>query len=98
MAEDNQPGARAAAAEQAAASPVQDEWSAIGALPCQLSVAVSVPGFTVRDLLALDAGTIVDTRSSATGSVPVWVNGVKIAKAEFDVLRAKVAVRIGELE
>lgn len=95
-------GEEASRAESATAPAIaptaEDEWAALGALPCKLSVAVSVPGFTVRDLLVLDVGSLVETQTSATGSVPVWVNGVKIARAEFDVLRANVAIRIGELE
>lgn len=97
MAGDEASGAGPAAAP-AVVPAAADEWAALGALPCKLSVAVSVPGFTVRDLLVLDVGSVVETQTSATGSVPVWVNGVKIARAEFDVLRANVAIRIGELE
>lgn len=98
MAGEETSGGASPATAPAAPAPAADEWAALGALPCKLSVAVGVPGFTVRDLLVLDVGSVVETQTSATGSVPVWVNGVKIAKAEFDVLRANVAIRIGELE
>lgn len=98
MAGEEAVGTTSPAAAPAAVAAAADEWVALGALPCKLSVAVSVPDFTVRDLLILDVGSVVETQTSATGSVPVWVNGVKIAKAEFDVLRANVAIRIGELE
>lgn len=98
MAGEETSGGASPAAAPAATSQAADQWAALGALPCKLSVAVSIPGFTVRDLLVLDVGSVVETQTSATGSVPVWVNGVKIARAEFDVLRANVAIRIGELE
>ncbi|MDE3180850.1 MAG: FliM/FliN family flagellar motor switch protein, partial [Acidobacteriota bacterium] len=72
----------------ASSPPAVDPWIAVYGLPCELSVALGVAGFKVRDLLALDHGVIVESQSNATGLVGVWVNGVEIAKAEFDVLRS----------
>jgi flagellar motor switch/type III secretory pathway protein FliN len=75
----------------------QDSWAAVPGLPCQLSVALPVSGFKVADLLALGAGTVIDSGASSVGLVPVWVNGARIGMAEFDVLGARLAIRVKEL-
>lgn len=86
------------AEREEAAAPGQERWDAFSGVSCQLSVALTITGFKVRDLLELAPEAIVETGNSATGPAPVWVNGVKIAWAEFDVLRTRLAIRISELE
>ncbi|MGH9451495.1 MAG: FliM/FliN family flagellar motor switch protein [Terriglobia bacterium] len=76
----------------------EDSWTSISGLPCQLSVDLSIAGFKVRDLLALEIETVIASQSSATGPVPLWVNGAKLARAEFDILGTRLAIRISELE
>lgn len=88
----NAPEAKASTVPQA-----QDPWEAIYNLPCQLSAELPIRGFKVRDLVALEVETVLDSRSSITEPVPIWVNGARIGVAEFDVLRACLAVRMNEL-
>lgn len=75
----------------------EDAWTTVLALPCKLSVDLSVANFRVRDLLTLDIETVIDSDTNSTGAVPVCVNGVVIGRAEFDVLRSRLAIRINEL-
>ncbi|MGH9445890.1 MAG: FliM/FliN family flagellar motor switch protein [Terriglobia bacterium] len=75
-----------------------DPWIAMSGLQCQLSVAVQVEGFKVRDLLALDVESVISSRASASDPVAVWVNGVTVGLAEFDVLGSRVAIRMSELQ
>jgi flagellar motor switch/type III secretory pathway protein FliN len=77
--------------------PQEDPWAAVSGLPCQLSVGLAVPGFRVADLLSLDVETVIDSGCNSTGAVPVWVNGARIGLAEFDVLGARLAIRVKEL-
>ncbi|MGH9327434.1 MAG: FliM/FliN family flagellar motor switch protein [Terriglobia bacterium] len=84
-------------AQPAAVPQSEDPWEAASGLPCQLSVALPVIGFRVRDLLDLKIDTVVDSRQSASNAVPVWVNGVRIGEAEFDVFGNRLAIRINEL-
>ncbi|MGH9407389.1 MAG: FliM/FliN family flagellar motor switch protein [Terriglobia bacterium] len=77
---------------------VDNAWLGVLGLPCVLSLELSVAGFKVRDLLALSAESIIDSRYNATGHVPVCVNGVKVAMAEFDVLQTRVAIRLSEVD
>jgi flagellar motor switch protein FliN/FliY len=66
-------------------------------LPCQLSVALDVPHFTIRDLLSLSVNSLVDTRRREGAHVPVRVNGVMVGWAEFDVIDGRLAVRLTEM-
>jgi flagellar motor switch/type III secretory pathway protein FliN len=75
----------------------KDSWADVLGLPVQISVDVRIQKFSVRDLLALDLDTIVDTGVRATDPVPVWANGVVIGSAEFDVLGKRLAIRLNEL-
>ncbi|MGH9353876.1 MAG: FliM/FliN family flagellar motor switch protein [Terriglobia bacterium] len=75
----------------------EDPWAAVAGLQCKLSVDLSVSSFKVRDLLRLDVETVVDSHHNSTSHVPVWVNGVRVGWAEFDVLRTRLAIRISEL-
>lgn len=84
-------------AQPAATPQSEDPWEAVSGLPCQLSVALPVMGFKVRDLLELKIDAVVDSRYNASNPVPVWVNGVRIGEAEFDVFGNRLAIRINEL-
>ena len=66
-------------------------------LPCHLAVELEVPGFTIRDLLSLQVDSVVDTKRHEGGHVPVIVNGVMVAWAEFDVMEDRLAVRLTEI-
>lgn len=75
----------------------ESQWALIAGLQCKLSVGLFVTNFRVRDLLRLDVETIIDSHQSSTSHVPVWVNGVRVGWAEFDVLKTRLAIRISEL-
>ncbi|HEY6292735.1 MAG TPA: FliM/FliN family flagellar motor C-terminal domain-containing protein [Terriglobia bacterium] len=52
---------------------------------------------TVGDVLDLEVGSVIRSHHSPTNPVPVWVNGVIIGQAEFDVAGRQLAVRITEV-
>ena len=72
-------------------------WPEALELPCQLSAAIEVPHFTVRDLLTLSVNSLVDTQRREGAHVPVRVNSVMVAWAEFDVIDGRLAVRMTEM-
>ena len=77
---------------------ISDElWTEAGWLPCSLSVELRLTHFTVRDLLQLEAGSIVETKHANGADVPVLVNTQLIGWAEFDVVAQRIAVRVTEL-
>lgn len=74
-----------------------DIWPEAMNLNCQLYVALEVPHFTVRELISLDVNSLVDTGRREGAHVPVMVNGVMVAWAEFDVIDGRLAVRMTEM-
>jgi flagellar motor switch/type III secretory pathway protein FliN len=72
-------------------------WSLAKRLRCRLSVEVSVPAFTVRELLRLEPGGIVQTEVAEGSMLPLRANGQIIARGEFEVMGMQLAVRILEL-
>jgi len=72
-------------------------WDEAAQLPCRLSVDVPLKEFTVRDLLQLEEGTVVESRNVNGADVPVQVNMRLIGWAEFEVMGQRLAVRITEL-
>jgi len=72
-------------------------WAQVKGLLCRLSVDVPIPHFTVRQLLELAPGVILDTQYEEGSHVPVIVNGQLIAWGEFDVVDDALAIRLTEL-
>ena len=72
-------------------------WPEALELPCQLYVALSVPHFTIRDLLSLHVNSVVDTERREGAHVPVLVNGTMVGWAEFDVIDGRLGVRMTEM-
>ncbi len=66
-------------------------------LPCTVALAVPTVGFTVRSLLELTAGSLVETACHQSTDIPLQVNGVLMAWAEFEVVGDRLAARITDL-
>ena len=79
------------------ADPLAESWVDVEPLPCLLTVEISVPGFTVADLVHLQPGRIIASRWTVGQDVPLRVNGELIAWSEFEVVRNHLAVRLTEL-
>ena len=78
-------------------SAAEAAWNHVKGLRCRLSVEIPIQHFTVRQLLDLAPGAILDTRCEEGSHVPVTVNGQLIAWAEFDVVEDTLAIRVTEL-
>ena len=72
-------------------------WAHVKGLQCRLSAEVPIQHFTVRQLLDLEPGVILDTHYEEGSHVPVMVNGQLIAWGEFDVVDELLAIRLTEL-
>ena len=66
-------------------------------LPCTLAVDLPIQKFTVRDLLHLDRGTIVETGYHQSSDLPLRVNGQLVGWTEFEVVGDRLAVRLTDL-
>lgn len=74
-----------------------ERWKKAWALPCDVSVEISVREFTVRKLLQLEPKSIVSTQWTTSANLPLKINGELIAWCEFEVLGNRLAVRLTEL-
>ena len=74
-----------------------DSWEEAGWLKCELSVEVPVPDFTVRDLLRLSAGSVVETQWRNGHDVPLHANRRQIGWIEFEAAGESLAVRLTAL-
>jgi flagellar motor switch/type III secretory pathway protein FliN len=75
----------------------QANWPAVSGLPTTVLVAVPVPAFRVRDLLALKAGSILSSTWRSEREVPLLADEVQFAWAEFEVTDDKLGVRVTRL-
>jgi flagellar motor switch protein FliN/FliY len=79
------------------ASAPPTEWSAFLTLPCQISLEISVPGFTVATLLRLCPGEVINTHWLQGTDVPLHVNGKVVGWTEFEVIDDQLAVRLTQI-
>jgi flagellar motor switch protein FliN/FliY len=66
-------------------------------LPMELHVLVNVERMLVRDLLALERGTVLPTVHEHSQDVPVRCGGALLMWGEFEMVEQKLAVRITRL-
>ena len=66
-------------------------------LPVELEVAIPVRDFRVRNLLALQAGALVESQWMHGDDVPIGSADVQLAWSEFDVVDTQLAVRLTRL-
>ena len=83
------------APEQAEAEGVG--WQEIQDVPCRLAAEIPVRGFAVRDLLLLQAGSMVNSKQLTRGRIGLHANGSFIAWAEFEVKNDRLEVRLTDL-
>jgi flagellar motor switch/type III secretory pathway protein FliN len=72
-------------------------WSALQLLPCQISVEIPIPGFTVSALLRLATNDVINTHWLQGSDVPLKVNGKLIGWAEFEVIDDHLATRLTQI-
>jgi flagellar motor switch protein FliN/FliY len=75
----------------------EDVWEDAGKLPCVLTIDLPLRCFTVRDLLRLERGAILESENANGAHVPVTVNSRLLGWAEFEVVEDRLAVRMTEL-
>ena len=80
-----------------AEAPERDPAEILPWLPCTLAVDLPVVHFTVRDLLHLKKGSIVETGYHQSSDLPLRVNGQLVGWTEFEVVGERLAVRLTDL-
>lgn len=71
-------------------------WGPMLELPCEVTLDLAVPEFTVGKLLRLQPGDVLETRWPNGEDVPLRVNDQIVAWAEFEVVGTRLAVRVTE--
>jgi flagellar motor switch/type III secretory pathway protein FliN len=77
--------------------PERDLCDSLPWLPCTLALDIPVVNFTVRDLLGLARGCIVETAYHQSSDLPLRVNGQLVGWTEFEVVGERLAVRLTDL-
>lgn len=78
-------------------APQPDRWSPVSGLPTTVLVAVPVPAFRLRDLLALQPGNILSTAWRGERELPLLAGDVQFAWVEFEVTDEKLGARVTRL-
>jgi flagellar motor switch protein FliN/FliY len=81
----------------APALPKPKNWEAFQSLPCQLSLEIPIPGFTISSLLRLSPNDVVNTHWLQGSDVPLRVNGKLIGWTEFEVIDDHLAARLTQI-
>jgi Type III flagellar switch regulator (C-ring) FliN C-term len=71
-----------------------DLWSKAANLPTPVMVAVAIPKFRVRDVLALRPGCILSSAWQGGDDVPLLAGEAQFAWVEFEVTDDKLSARI----
>jgi flagellar motor switch protein FliM len=69
----------------------------VARLPIGIDIALPVPGFKVRNLIALADGKVIGTRWGHGDDLPLSAGSVQLAWCEFEVMESRLAVRITRL-
>ena len=75
----------------------EEIWAEANWLACLVSVDLPVQFFTVRELLRLEPGAVLETKNPNSADVPVVVNTQRIGWAEFELVGQRLGIRITEL-
>ena len=66
-------------------------------LPIELDIAIPIPSFKVRNLIALGKGQVIESRWGQGDDLPLAAGQVQLAWCEFEVIESRLAVRITRL-
>ena len=72
-------------------------WHALARVPQTLTAQISLPGFTIHDLLTLEKGRVIESDVLTTETIPIRIGVVRIAWGEFEVVEHALALRITRL-
>jgi flagellar motor switch protein FliN/FliY len=83
--------------KKASAIETPKNWKAFQLLPCELSLEIPIPGFTVATLLRLAPNDVINTQWLQGSDVPLNVNGKLIGWTEFEVIDEHLAARLTQI-
>jgi len=69
-------------------------WPSLARVPETLTALIPLRQFTVRSLLLLDKGQMVESNRAPAEDIPMKIGGVQIAWGEFEVVEHRMALRV----
>jgi flagellar motor switch protein FliM len=69
-------------------------WPSLARVPETLTALIPLRQFTVRSLLLLDKGQMVESDRALADDIPMKIGAVQIAWGEFEVVEHKMALRV----
>ena len=69
-------------------------WPSLARVPETLTALIPLRRFTVRSLLLLDKGQMIESNRSLAEDIPMKIGGVQIAWGEFEVVERTMALRV----
>ena len=78
-------------------SPARLGWPVVDWLPISLAVGLPVSGFRVRDLLALEVGSVISTEWPNGDDLPLSAGSVQLAWVDMETVEQAMAVRLTRL-
>ncbi len=80
-----------------AAAPGQANLDLVNDVPLQISAVLGRTSLSLRDVVALQSGSVFELDKLATDPIDLYVNNILIARGEVVVVDDKFAVKISEL-
>lgn len=80
-----------------AAAPGQANLDLVHDIPLQISAVLGQTALSLRDVVALQAGSVFELDKLSTDPIDLYVNNILIARGEVVVVDDKFAVKISEL-
>jgi flagellar motor switch/type III secretory pathway protein FliN len=72
-------------------------WPVLARVPQTVTALIPVPGFTVRKLLTMEKGRVIESGLLTTEMIPIRIGAVRIAWGEFEVVEHALALRVTKL-
>jgi flagellar motor switch protein FliM len=69
-------------------------WPSLSRVPETLTALIPLRQFTVRSLLLLDKGQMIESDSPLNEDIPMKIGAVQIAWGEFEVVEHVMALRV----
>jgi len=69
-------------------------WPSLSRVPETLTALIPLRQFTVRSLLLLDKGQMIESDRSLSEDIPMKIGAVQIAWGEFEVVEHVMALRV----
>ena len=91
---DSEPASTHTLHESAGAFP---DWPVLDWLPIVMQVSLPVPSFRVRDLLALESGSLVVSKWPNGDDLPLSAGSVQLAWVDMETVEQQMSVRITRL-